>query len=74
MMSSLLDLAPGLGVDLLVPDAIAGLLVELMEADLLPLGGRRKQRDRTGDEREFQVAFPVRARGHEQFLTRDNLT
>ena len=60
----LLDLVAGLGVDLPVVDAIAGLFVELMEADLFALGRRRKKRDGAGDERELQVAFPVRAWGH----------
>ena len=44
-------LLAALGVDLAVFDAVAGILVELMEADLLALGGRRIQGDRTRHER-----------------------
>src|SRR5205814_4354382 len=59
------DLAPGLGVDLLVLDPIAGLLVQLVEADLFAFRGGWKQRDRTRDKRQLEVTFPVRTRGHE---------
>jgi hypothetical protein len=58
------DFLFGLRVHLAVFDAVAGRLVDLMEADLLPLAAGRKQRHRTRDEREFQVAFPVRTWGH----------
>jgi hypothetical protein len=44
---------------------MAGLFIDLMEADFFPLGRRWKQRDRTRDERQLQVAFPIRARGHD---------
>src|ERR1700730_9059600 len=42
-----LDLIPVLGIDLAVHDAVPSLLVELMEADLLALGGGGKQCNRT---------------------------
>jgi hypothetical protein len=46
-----LRIVPGYGIDFPVADAIAGLFIELVEADLFPLGRSRKQRDGTGDER-----------------------
>src|SRR5712671_884049 len=58
------DLAPSFGVDLLVFDPVATLLVELVEADLLLLRRRRKQRDWARDQGQLEVAFPVRTRGH----------
>ena len=45
-------------------DAMTGAFVELVEADLFPFGRRRKQGDRTRDEGQLEVAFPVRTRGH----------
>ena len=62
------DLLAGVGVDLGVLDPVAGLPVELVEADLLGFRGGRVQRDRTGDERKAQKAFPVRAGGHDAVL------
>jgi hypothetical protein len=64
-----IHLITGFGVDFPVAEAIAGLFIELMEADLFSLGSRRKQRDGARDERELEVAFPIRARGHESLLT-----
>jgi hypothetical protein len=58
------DLVAGVGVHLHVLDAVAGLPVELVEADLLAFRGGWVQRDRTGDEGQTQEAFPVGARGH----------
>jgi hypothetical protein len=60
-----LDLAPSLCIHLLVLDPVAGLLVQLMEADLLALGRGREQRDRARDQRQLEIAFPIRAWGHE---------
>jgi hypothetical protein len=57
-------LLAGLRIDLAILDAMAGALVDLMEADLLALGGGREERDRTRDERELEVTLPVRARRH----------
>ena len=51
-------LVGGFGIDLPVLDAIAGIFVDLMEADLFSLGGRRKQRDGARDEGQLEVAFP----------------
>ena len=43
----------GVGIDLHVLDAMAGLLVELVEADLFGLGRRRIERDDLCREREM---------------------
>ena len=58
------DLLAGVGVDLGVLDAVAGLPVELVEGDLFGFRRGRIERDRTGDERKAQEAFPVSAGGH----------
>ena len=58
------DFLAGVGVDLRIFDAVAGLLVDLVEGDLLGVGGGRIQRDRTGHERKAQEAFPVGTGGH----------
>jgi hypothetical protein len=57
-------LVAGVGVHLEILDAVAGLPVELVEADLLALRGRRIERHRAGDQGQTQKAFPVGARGH----------
>ena len=46
-----LHLVPAYGIDFPVADAIAGLFIELVEANLFPLGRSWKQRDGTGDKR-----------------------
>src|SRR6516165_8789252 len=46
-----LHIVPGYGIDFPVADAIAGIFIELVEADLFPLGRSWKQRDGTRDER-----------------------
>jgi hypothetical protein len=38
--------------------------VDLIKADFLSLAARRKQSNRTRNERELQVTFPIRTRGH----------
>jgi hypothetical protein len=53
----------GLGIDAGVLDAVAGVPVDLVEADLFGIGRGRIERDRTGDERKAQEAFPVGAGG-----------
>ena len=58
------DFLAGVGVDLGILDAVAGLAVDLVERDLLGVGGGRIQRDRAGHERQPQKAFPVGAGGH----------
>ena len=60
----LVDDPPGLFVDHLLAQAVAGLAVDLVEAGLLGLAGGRIERDRAGHERELEVAFPVCARCH----------
>ena len=63
-----LDLVAGVGIDLAILDAMAGVLVELVEADLFALAGRGKERDRARDQGQLQIAFPIRTRGHGQLL------
>src|SRR5262249_55892100 len=58
------DILLGLRVHFAVFDAVAGVLIDLMKADFFALAARGKQRDRTRDERQFEVAFPIRTRGH----------
>src|SRR6202048_1975644 len=55
-----IDLVAAFRIDLTVLDAMASLLIELVEADLLALRGSRKQRDGTRDEGQLEIAFPVR--------------
>jgi hypothetical protein len=57
----------GLRIYLAVSDAIAGFFIDLIEADFLSLAARGKQGDRTRYKREFQVAFPIRTRGHDTY-------
>ena len=58
------DLVAGVGVDLQVLDPMAGLPIELVEADLLALGGGRVEGNRTGDEGQTEETLPVGAGGH----------
>jgi hypothetical protein len=58
-------LVAGVGIDLQVLDAMAGLPVELVERDLLALRRGRIERHGAGDEGQTQEAFPVGARGHD---------
>jgi hypothetical protein len=60
-----LDFVARLGVDLAVSDPMPGFLVELMEADLLAFGSRGIESDRTRDQRELEIAFPIGTRGHD---------
>ena len=53
-----------IGVNLGVFDTMAGLLVDLVEADLLGIGSGRVQSDRAGNEGKAQKAFPVGTGGH----------
>ena len=64
----LLDIVACLSVHLAVTYAIASLFVELIEADFLPLGCRRVEGDGTRDERQLEIAFPIRTRGHSTLL------
>src|SRR5436305_13088283 len=59
-----LDDVAGLGVDHLLLQAVAGLLVDHMEARLLDAGGGRIQHDRAGHEGKLEGAFPIGAGGH----------
>src|SRR3984885_1038933 len=44
-----LDFLAGVGIDLAVFDAVSGIFVELVEADLFPFRSRREQRNRARD-------------------------
>src|SRR5260370_22214407 len=57
-------LLAGVGVDLGILDAVAGLPVELIEGDLFGFRRGRIERYRTGDEGKTQEAFPVSPGGH----------
>src|SRR5262249_49392835 len=61
------NLLAGLRVDADVFDAMAGVLVDLIEADFLGVGGSGIERHRTGHEREAEKTFPVGTRGHTQY-------
>jgi hypothetical protein len=52
-------LLAGLGIDAGVLDAVTGIPVDLVEADLFGIGRGRIKRDRTGDEGKAKKAFPV---------------
>src|SRR5262249_41918832 len=58
------DLVAGFGVDLPVLDPVAGVLVDLVKADLLSLAARRKKGDGTRDQGQLQIALPICARCH----------
>ncbi len=60
------DRRAGLLIDELLAQAIAVGLVDLPECDALGRRARRMQRNRTGDQGEFEIAFPVRT--HNQLL------
>ena len=55
------DFLAGVGVDLGVFDAVAGLAVDLVERDLLGIRRRRIEGDRTGHERKAQKTLPIGA-------------
>jgi hypothetical protein len=68
------DFLAALGVDLAVADAVAGGAVDLIETDLLALGGRREQGYRARNQRKPQIAFPISTRGHDTLLPSQPLT
>src|SRR5215475_13848403 len=53
------------GIDLAVFDPMTGLFVDLMEADFFALRRRGEERDRTRDQRQLEVALPIRAGCHD---------
>jgi hypothetical protein len=55
------DLFARLGVHARVLDAVAGVLVDLVETDLFGIGSGWIEREWTGDERQTQEAFPIGA-------------
>src|SRR5205814_1483938 len=60
----LLDRLPGFGIDHLVVDAVAGLLIDDVEADALARGGRGIKRNRARNQRKFQITLPLRTWSH----------
>ena len=58
------DFFPGLGVDLLVFDAVSGRSIDLVEADLFRIGRGGKQGDGAGHKGKAQKTLPVGAGGH----------
>src|SRR5262249_60504992 len=44
--------------------SVARVLVALMKSDFLPPAARGEKGDWTRDERELQITFPIRPRGH----------
>jgi hypothetical protein len=53
-------------------EAIAGTPVHLPKGDSIGARNRGIERDRAGDERELQIALPVRACRRQQTLQRNN--
>jgi hypothetical protein len=62
----------GVGVDLGILDAVAGLPIQLVERDILGFGRSRKQCHGTDDERKAQKTFPVRAGAMDTILQSRN--
>ena len=58
-----LDHLAGDRIDELLPQAIAGLPVDLPERNSLGGGESRIKANRAGDERKLQIALPMRTRG-----------
>ncbi|OIQ69600.1 hypothetical protein GALL_487970 [mine drainage metagenome] len=58
------DFLAGVGIDLGIFDAMTGLAVDLVEADLFGVRRRRIQGDRAGYERKAQETLPIGAGGH----------
>src|SRR5205085_6529678 len=54
---------PDAGYDELLPDALAGGLMDLMEADLVALSGGVVEADRYCHQRQLQKAGPIRSCG-----------
>ena len=57
------DFLAGVGIDLGLFDAMAGVPVDLIEADLFGIGSGRIQSDRTSNKGKAQKALPVGTRG-----------
>ena len=63
LVLSIDDLA-GFLIDHLLPQLMAGLGVDLVEASFLGLRHRREQLNRARDQRKLQITLPVGARSH----------
>ena len=63
--------ADGLGVDLAIADAVAGVFVDLVERHALALRSRRIERNRAGNQGELEIALPIGAGCHAKLLRYD---
>ena len=63
-----LDEVAGLGVDILLLQPVARIAVHHMEGDALAGARRREHRDGAGDQRQLQVALPIRSWCHRPSL------
>src|ERR1035437_8751060 len=63
------DFFAGVGINLKVFDAMSGLAIYLVKADLFAVRCRWKQRNRTCDQRKAQEALPICTRGHDKYST-----
>src|SRR5262249_16565401 len=66
-----IDFLAGLCIDLAILDAVSGILVDLMKADFLALRCGWEQGNRTRHKRQFEIALPIRTRGHDLLHTND---
>src|SRR6516164_11864545 len=57
------DRLAGLFINELLAQPVASRLVDLPEGDALGRRAGRMQRNRTGDQRQLEIAFPVRMHG-----------
>ena len=67
------DFFASISVDLQILDAMAGLFIDLIEADFLRVRRGRIQSDRTGNEGKAQEPLPVGAGCHEILQTQQKL-
>src|SRR6266436_4634825 len=65
----LFDRLPGLGVDKLLLQPIAGFSADAAEGDALGVRRRRIQGNRTRHLRQFEIAFPIGSGGHGETLS-----
>src|SRR5215468_7248303 len=58
-------------IDPAILDAVPGILVDLMKADFLAFRCGWEQGNRTRDKRQFEIALPIRTRGHDLLHTNE---
>src|SRR5664280_3416209 len=68
------DFFAGVDINLQVFDAMAGLAIDLVKADLFAVRCRWKQRNRTCDQRKAQEALPICTRGHDKYSNTQHTT